>query len=65
MSGNADIVGSDRKGQAANAHNLYVDVGFHTGFLVESKVAGIIDAVADGSRKLCAKALDLLPWSTK
>jgi archaellum component FlaC len=64
MSGNADIVGSDWKGQAATAHKLYVDVGFKAGFLVESKVAGIIakgfDAVADGSKKLCAKALDLL-----
>jgi hypothetical protein len=69
MSGNADIVGSDWKGQAATAHKLYVHVGFKAGFLVESKVAGIIakgfDAVADGSKKLCAKALDLLKTLVK
>ncbi|GAA4548695.1 hypothetical protein [Amycolatopsis samaneae] len=61
---NAEIVGEHWEGPSSTAHATYVNVGWRAGLMAEAGIAKAIgkgfDALADGSRKLAAKALDLL-----
>lgn len=64
MSANTDALRDSWKGPAAFAHEAYVDYGWKAGFVVEGKIAETIakgfDKVAEGSERLCKKALELL-----
>ncbi|MFD9963170.1 hypothetical protein [Amycolatopsis sp. NPDC058986] len=61
---NAEIVGEHWEGPSSTAHQAYVNVGWRVALMAEAGIAQAIgkgfDALADGSRKLAAKALDLL-----
>lgn len=64
MSANTDAIRESWKGPAAFAHEAYVDYGWKAGFKIEGKIAETIakgfDKVAEGSERLCKKALELL-----
>jgi hypothetical protein len=64
MSENEKVLGESWTGPAALAHRAYVDIGWKAGLAAEAAIAELIakgfDLLADTSRKLAAKALDLL-----
>ncbi|MCP2165950.1 hypothetical protein [Goodfellowiella coeruleoviolacea] len=61
---NVNAVRQNWDGAAAVKHELYVQAGWRAGLFVEGQVAKLIakgfNSVAEGSQRLCAKALDLL-----
>ncbi|MEC3980029.1 WXG100 family type VII secretion target [Amycolatopsis sp. H20-H5] len=64
MTENASAVGEQWTGAASLAHEAYVDIGWRAGLAAEAGIATAIakgfDALSDASKKLAAKALDLL-----
>lgn len=64
MSGNEKVLGEHWTGPASLAHKAYVDLGWKAGLAAEAGIAELIakgfDLLAETSKKLAAKALDLL-----
>jgi hypothetical protein len=64
MTENAGAVSEQWTGPASLAHEAYVDIGWRAGLAAEAGIAAAIakgfDALADASKKLAAKALELL-----
>lgn len=64
MTGNEKVLGQSWTGPAALAHKAYVDIGWKAALLAEAGIADLIgkgfDLLSDTSKKLAAKALDLL-----
>ncbi|QRP44147.1 hypothetical protein [Amycolatopsis sp. FDAARGOS 1241] len=64
MVGNEKVLGESWTGPAALAHKAYVDAGWRAGLMAEAGIASLIakgfDFLSDTSKKLTAKALDLL-----
>lgn len=64
MSENEKVLGEHWTGPAALAHRAYVDLGWKAGLAAEAGIAELIakgfDLLAETSKKLAAKALDLL-----
>ncbi|MEQ0564718.1 hypothetical protein ABJI51_37060 [Amycolatopsis sp. NEAU-NG30] len=64
MTENEKVLGEHWHGPAALAHKAYVDLGWKAGLAAEAGIAELIakgfDLLAETSKKLAAKALDLL-----
>ncbi|HEY2064165.1 hypothetical protein [Amycolatopsis sp. NBC_01480] len=64
MTGNEKILGDSWTGPASLAHKAYVDLGWRAGLAAEAGIAELIakgfELLSDTSKKLAAKALDLL-----
>ncbi|MFI5609817.1 hypothetical protein [Amycolatopsis sp. NPDC051903] len=64
MIGNEKVLGESWTGPAALAHKAYVEAGWRAGLVAEAGIASLIakgfDFLSDTSKKLTAKALDLL-----
>ncbi|APU12581.1 hypothetical protein UA75_02475 [Actinoalloteichus sp. GBA129-24] len=66
MESNVGTVRESWNGNAAVQHEMFVRTVWKGGLFVEAQIANLVgmafDKVAEGSRLLCAKALDLLSW---
>ena len=64
MTENEKVLGQFWTGPAAHAHKMYVDLGWKAGLAAEAGIAELIakgfDLLAETSKKLALKALDLL-----